>query len=162
MSHILTECDAPGRCVLWELAEGTLAKKGVHIPCLSYGMVLGIPSLELSRDDGGISHSRTRLARIVLSETAHMVWKMRCERVIGWDGEQERTHPEALIRNKWYAAINERLRLDIERTKKRWKKRRIPPTTVLETWRGTLHDEKSLPEDWTGTSGVLVGKLHPG
>ncbi|KAH9850898.1 hypothetical protein C2E23DRAFT_733868 [Lenzites betulinus] len=160
MHHILKECAAPGQSALWKMAIDVLGKADVQVPPLTFGAVLGIPSMECRREGSEGPPGRTRLMRIILSEMAYLIWKIRCERVIEWSGEPGRIHKGTHIQNLWYSAINERLRIDMDRTSRKWKKRRLPPKTVLDTWRGTLQDEASLPEDWTGMAGVLVGKLN--
>ncbi|KAH9858722.1 hypothetical protein C2E23DRAFT_717188 [Lenzites betulinus] len=161
MYHILKECSAPGQELVWGLALRLLERRGVTLPSMTFGAILGAPSLETQDVNGDRCPGQTRLLRIVLSESLHLVWKLRCERVIQWD-EPGKMHSTAKITNLWYKIINERLRLDMERTKAKWKKRRLPVSTVLDTWRGTIHDEAALPEDWTKTAGVLVGTLHDG
>ncbi|KAH9851469.1 RnaseH-domain-containing protein [Lenzites betulinus] len=162
MGHILLDCEAPGRQLLWSLAEKILRKAAVTLPTPTLGMILGIPSLESPESNLQVKAGHTRLMRIVLSETAYLIWKTRCERVIEWEGEAGRTHSDRELHNRWVATINGRLQMDMHRTRKQWKTRRLSTETVLNTWKGTLLDEAALPEDWTGTAGVLVGMLLEG
>ena len=46
----------------------------------------------------------TRLLQILISEAAHLIWVLRCERAI-----QEKTHNEGEIEGRWVKAINRRL-----------------------------------------------------
>ncbi|KAH9856131.1 hypothetical protein C2E23DRAFT_866206 [Lenzites betulinus] len=160
MEHILAECQAPGQKALWDMTKRMLEKKGIVLNRLSIGAILGIPSWESRTDKGETCPGKTRLLRISLSETAYLVWKIRCERVISWQEQPDRTHSDHQLRSLWARVMGERLRLDLDRTRRKWGKRSLPRNVVLETWRGTLHDEKALPEDWTETTGVLVGTLH--
>jgi hypothetical protein len=48
-----------------------------------------------------------RLLQIILSEATHLVWVLRCERVI-----QEKTLDEQGVSRRWNKAINERLTTD--------------------------------------------------
>ncbi|KAH9852906.1 hypothetical protein C2E23DRAFT_729714 [Lenzites betulinus] len=162
MAHILYECAAPGQATLWSLADHALRGRGLQPLRRSLGAILGIPSLKAPDGIGQAGEGKSRLLKIVLSETAFLVWKVRCERVIEWDGDDGRVHAEKQLQRVWKNVINERIRLDAARTNKAWKRRRIPPRVVLDTWAGTLHDEASLPEDWTGTPGVLVGTPFDG
>ncbi|KAJ7309941.1 hypothetical protein DFH08DRAFT_719139, partial [Mycena albidolilacea] len=54
-----------------------------------------------------------RLYRILISETAYQIWKLRCIRVIKRGSDPSRYFSEAEIHNKWLACINSRLRSDI-------------------------------------------------
>ncbi|KAJ7458711.1 hypothetical protein B0H11DRAFT_1693074, partial [Mycena galericulata] len=85
-----------------------------------------------------------------------LIWKLRCERVIGHDGvpasEQE-------IHNRWLHAINERIEIDRNLTNhlKFGKQYSVAPSLVLETWKGVIKDEDKLPDDWLRGPEVLVG-----
>ena len=79
----------------------------------------------------------THLFRIVVSESAHLIWKLRNERVIqGKDAASERE-----IQNKWCKAINNRLNLDCILTNMRYGKKAIKKSLVKHTWRKVLKDE---------------------
>ncbi|KAH9853567.1 hypothetical protein C2E23DRAFT_728129 [Lenzites betulinus] len=146
LDHIIRECVAPGQRLLWDLSEETLARRGIKMPPLSTGLALGAPSLSIKDGDGNVDHGKTRLVRIVVPETMYLIWRLRCERVIGWCDTPTKVHSAAHIRRLWSTVMNERLRLDMERTKKKWGRRAIPEKKVLDTWRGTLCDEAALPE----------------
>ncbi len=69
-----------------------------------------------------------------------------------------RWHTLDEVRNLWIEAINKRLTTDrLLANKKRYGARAMAKAKVLLTWKGTLRDEKSLPEDWTDQNRVLVG-----
>jgi ribonuclease HI len=96
-----------------------------------------------------------RLYSILMTESAHLVWKIRCERLMQRNG----THPtETEVCNKWVLAMNNRLKLDCDMTDdRRFEKKAIPVKTVLHIWTGVLEGENKLPTDWTGVAEVLVG-----
>ncbi|KAI1786001.1 hypothetical protein LXA43DRAFT_1112014, partial [Ganoderma leucocontextum] len=101
-----------------------------------------------------------RLARIVLTESAHLIWTpLRCERVIQWANEDARvrTHPTPHIVRAWRHRINGRIRMEQLSTSCRWHKRSVPSHKVEQTWLGVLEDEDALPPDWIRVPGVLVG-----
>jgi ribonuclease HI len=90
-----------------------------------------------------------------MAESAHLIWKHRCERVIQNEGRWP-THQE--IRDRWAKAMNTRLKLDCNMTDKRYDtKKALSVKTVLRTWKGVLKDEDRLPVDWTRSAEVLVG-----
>ncbi|KAJ3724922.1 hypothetical protein DFJ43DRAFT_967071, partial [Lentinula guzmanii] len=91
---------------------------------------------------------------IVMSESAHLIWKLRNTRVIG--GKEPPSKKE--IANKWHFALNSRLATDrLLTNKKIFSNRAIEASLVLNTWCGTIEGEGNLPEDWTWEAGVLVG-----
>ena len=97
-----------------------------------------------------------RLYRIIITESAHLIWRIRCERILE-RSDREQWHSTEEIQNRWLYAINKRLTLDQAMTNKKYETKAISAQTVLSTWSGTLHDELSLPDDWINLPGVLVG-----
>ncbi|KAJ7160424.1 hypothetical protein C8R46DRAFT_905942 [Mycena filopes] len=99
----------------------------------------------------------SRLYRILISETAFAIWKVRNFCVITKNGE---SLPENLIHNRWLHAINLRLNFDCVLTNhaKYGKQNSIKRSLVLQTWSSTLKDEDKLPENWINKEPrVLVG-----
>jgi ribonuclease HI len=148
MTHILTQCTAPGQGQIWDLtSELWQLKTGSDLrPTLGEIMACGT----IEKANTGIS----RLFRIVVSESAHLIWKLRNERVIGEKGPASTRE----IRNRWVKSINNRIALDcalIDATK--YGKKSIRKSVVRKTWCKVLRDEDRLPNDWTRETGVLVG-----
>lgn len=149
MDHIMTKCDAPGRVEVWDLAsELWKLKTGEDLPPPTMGQIMGCAAMK--RGDAGT----TRLHRIIVSESAHLVWKLRNERVI-----QEKEPASAReIRGRWLKAINSRLVVDAALTNNtKYSKKAIKKDLVLRTWSKVLQNEEQLPKDWTRETGVLVG-----
>ncbi|KAI0659856.1 hypothetical protein C8Q70DRAFT_981825 [Cubamyces menziesii] len=160
MNHILVECTAPGQRELWEEARAILQKCNVHLPPRpTSGLYLGAPLITIQSENRETRSAATRLTRIVLSETAYLIWVLRCERVIEWAEDPTRVHLRLTILNRWYSALNKRLWLDQQRTR-----RRIPGTrplaaeTVRSTWETVLDSAVDIENDWVQRNGVLVGR----
>ncbi|KAJ7089498.1 hypothetical protein C8R43DRAFT_1092558 [Mycena crocata] len=96
--------------------------------------------------------STGRLYRILITESAFLIWKLRCESVIQHNGAPP---TERGVQNRWIWTINERLNIDRSQYS-------LPYSLVLETWKGTLNDEAELPENWISKSEVLVGIIPIG
>ncbi|EIW60549.1 uncharacterized protein TRAVEDRAFT_86439, partial [Trametes versicolor FP-101664 SS1] len=127
-------------------------------PEVNVGLALGAHTYSVLNADGELLHGATRLARLVLPDTAYLIWVLRCERVIGerepLPGNLEHTYVE----NRWMKMISHRLHLDRSLASKRTAgNRAIPATAVCATWEKTLRDEHRLPADWTREKEVLVG-----
>jgi uncharacterized membrane-anchored protein YjiN (DUF445 family) len=59
--------------------------------------------------------------------------------------------------NRWVATINSRLSLDkLMTNRKKYGKKALKERAVIQTWTGTLYDEKNLLDNWIQQSGVLV------
>ena len=84
-----------------------------------------------------------RLYRILVTETAYLIWKVRCQRVI-----EENNIPKSQteIHNRWVAAINERIQLDC-RVKAMLLRRGIHPFRRVSTEMTSdiVHTESGIP-----------------
>jgi ribonuclease HI len=156
LDHILLECPSPGQSEVWKLAEQLWTKKESSWPAVSMGTILG-SGLAIFKDDSGKPRpALARLYKILMTESAHVIWKLRCDSVIGREGTPPSTHE---VHNRWVKVMNERLEIDVNLTNKLkyGKQHALSPALVLDTWCGTLLDEDTLPDDWLREPGVLVG-----
>ena len=94
--------------------------------------------------------------RILISESTHLIWKLRCKR-ISEDKPEEDWPQETEIHNRWLATMNARLTLDRAITNTKYGKKAIKQKIVLDTWTKLLKNERDLPKNWLKTTGVLVG-----
>ena len=159
MDHILTKCTSPARAAAWTLANGLWERRsGAPLPN-NLGDLLGCGLAKFLRD-GKPDKGKNRLYRILTSETAHLVWKLRNERRIQ-HGDQ--ISPSAAeVAKRWTKAINRRLTIDRMLTDdRRFGKRALATSLVRSTWRQCLRDEESLPATWPASKGVLVGISPP-
>ncbi|KAG6914510.1 hypothetical protein DXG01_009287 [Tephrocybe rancida] len=156
MEHILSECSSPGQKEIWRLAQTLWTKKTRNgkwrqpsTPSILVNAMAPDQGKKNEPDDG-----TPRFLKLLTTESAHLIWKLRCERVIR-NENQKLSITE--VENRWLKAINDRLKLDQQLTNTKLGKKAIPRNLVKETWKGTLHAEHALPEDWIGCTGVLVG-----
>ncbi len=158
LEHILLECTAPGQETVWKLVRETLQRKRIPVPTWSLGAVLGSIAVPFTRKgENPLSGPGRRLFRILLTESVHLIWRLRCHRVIECENNPEIWPTNLHVVNKWRAVMNRRLRLDCALAALRYGKRGLDRKLVIGTWRGILADEDRLPEDWTKRAGVLVG-----
>jgi hypothetical protein len=156
MAHILTECNAPGQREIWDLTKKIWLIKHNYWPKVdNLGIVIGCGLGKFLSKTGQRKLGAERLYRILMTESAHLIWRIRCERVLERPRDQWHTAKE--IQNRWHCAINRRLTLDQAMTNKKYERKAISAKTVLCTWSGTLQNESLLPENWINCSGVLVG-----
>jgi len=149
MSHILTRCREKNTQTIWQLAKALWPHRNIPWPEITLGTILGCGNITLRpnrprRNDQRRQHKPShqgpsRLFQILLSESAYLIWVLRCERVI-----QEKPLPNKEIRARWQHAINERLTIDkvtatrITRTKRFTK-------LVEDTWVPALGKEWGTP-----------------
>jgi len=153
MDHILTKCKANGQAQVWKLAQKLWFKKDKTDLAINLGTILASPCTMI-KGNREKRHGTNRLYRIIMSESAHLIWKVGCERVIQMEGEEV---PLCKIENRWIEAINAKLDLDRKLTNPKYKTKSLSTKQVQQTWRHTLRDERLLPENWITDSGVLVG-----
>jgi len=119
-------------------------KTGADLPPPTLGQIMACAAI--TRQDAGA----TRLFRILVSESAHLIWRLRNERVI--QKKEEASQRE--IYNRWCKTINNRLGLDCTLTNAaKYGKRAIKKSVVLRTWSKVLKNEENLPKDWTWETG---------
>ncbi|KAJ7430777.1 hypothetical protein FB451DRAFT_1038724 [Mycena latifolia] len=158
MEHILLECSAPGQEILWKLARELWEMKGYQWPEMNYGSVFACALVDVRNQAGKRDEGANRLFRILISETAHLIWKFRCTRVIDRGNDPTRFFTEAELHNKWLHCINSRLRTDALLTNsKKYGNRALNPKKVMNTWNGVLKDAENLSDTWVWQSGFLVG-----
>jgi ribonuclease HI/exonuclease III len=159
MDHILTKCTSPARTTAWALANDVWRRRNESPLPEDLGGILGSGLAKFLRN-GKPDRGKNRLFRILTSETAHLVWKMRNERQIrDRDGM---TPPQSEITTRWTNAINKRLTIDRMLTdERRFSKWSLAAGIVRSTWKQCLRDEESLPTTWPKARGVLVGISPP-
>jgi hypothetical protein len=159
MNHILTECRAEARTLVWELARGLFEKKTETVwPGTAYETIMGSCMADFREETEEKRQGLNRFYTILMMTSAYLIWVIRCESSIPRSqSEGPKTHTNEEIHNRWIAKINHRIALDqILASRNRFGEMAIPIPVVLETWRNTLEDENRLPANWTGTNGVLV------
>ncbi|KAH9913935.1 uncharacterized protein B0H18DRAFT_857153, partial [Fomitopsis serialis] len=147
-SHILFDCTATGQELIWHIIATLWKKKGLPWPAIS---ILDVHSLGLKLWTDQKSRVRigaTRLWRILISEASHLIWKLRCERVIGHSDEPGWEHNDQQIRRRLAYTLNNRLLIDVAATQRKFEKLARNSELVIATWNSTIHDELALPDDW--------------
>lgn len=160
MEHILSECDAPGQRQIWQMAKLLWKKRNKKWPRPSLGAILSCPIAPFVTKQGKPKTGDARLYRILMTESAHLIWKLRNERVIRQSDEAAKgTATRDEISARWLAALNARLTEDCALTDPgKYGKRALKPGLVERTWSSTLDHEDDLPHEWwRGRTGVLVG-----
>jgi ribonuclease HI len=156
LAHILVECRSPGQEIIWKAAESLWLKKESQWPAVSLGTILGCGLAEFRDEKNKLNHGMQRLYRILISESAYLIWRLWNDRVISRD--REPTTEDEIV-NKWKYVINQQLQVDkmLANRPTKGKRPTLAPQLVLATWSNTLDNEQSLPADWLREPRVLVG-----
>jgi ribonuclease HI len=162
MHHILTRCATRANRTIWSLAKRAWPHRDDQWPAISMGLILGIGSLNATNHDrpqdqhernprSPASQGKTRLLQILISESAHLIWVLRCERII-----HEDDHTKEEITARWLRKINERLTCD-RITATKIVRNKTYTNLIKNTWRRTLQKSQDLPVNWINNREVLVG-----
>ncbi|KAG1745582.1 hypothetical protein EDD22DRAFT_786041 [Suillus occidentalis] len=97
MEHILLECDATPQGTIWKAAQELWCKRETSWPSIRFGTILGCNLAAFRNDNGKRLIGKSRLFKIIVLESAHLIWKLRCERVIKFEGKREKFHSETEV-----------------------------------------------------------------
>ena len=158
MAHILTECSVPGQKEIWNLASALWRKKHKVWPKIqNIGSITGCGLANFQNEEGRCRDGANRLYRILVSESAYLIWKLRCTRVIELGDDETSWPSKQEIHNRWIHGVNKRLALDQAMTNPCYGAKALDTLLVLHTWSGVLKNEASIPENWIRQPRVLVG-----
>jgi len=157
IEHIITECpESIPIKVIWDLVEKIWKMKGGTWNPINYGIILGCNLVKFKHENGKPDHGKNRLFTILISESAHLIWKIHFDQVINRTEDNKLTQTE--IHNKWVNIMNTHLKMDVILTNSyKYKCKATPFNKVLDTWKNILFNERKLPENWIKQTGVLVG-----
>lgn len=117
MEHILINCIDPVRKTIWDLAKNTWPMKYGPWLIPYIGLILGCGTISLPKSPTEANthnannnqqlSGASRLLHILISESAYLIWTMRCERTI-----RDTAHTEENTKKHWINVIDRRLQLD--------------------------------------------------
>ena len=103
--------------LVWDLAKDMWLLNPDKWPRINLGIILGSSCLETKEDtpeemlktnnnkaNPKKKRGADRLLQILISEAAHLIWVLRCERVI-----QEQAHTMQKVKARWLKLLNRRL-----------------------------------------------------
>ena len=168
LEHILLTCGAVSVRTAWGLVRALATKRKVVLPRINLGVILAGACFSVEQITDSPPRGLDRLMRIAITETAYLIWTLRCERVIARDGTRESEHPPQEVTAKWYAAMLKRQTLDAAMTSRRYGKKALDRKMVIDTWHGETEgddgggeDKYALTDIQLARKGVLVGRLAP-
>ncbi|KXN85822.1 hypothetical protein AN958_10708 [Leucoagaricus sp. SymC.cos] len=159
LEHILTKCRAPGQSLIWETARKIWNERYDEWQKPTLGEILGVTTISQKDGEGNKDDGKTRFHQILITECAHLTWRLRCERVIGNNNDPQR-HTDAAILSTLKYRLNHRFRMDcILTSTRKFEKKALREDIVRDTWSGILDKEEKddLPRSWLKRPGVLVG-----
>ncbi|KIJ56079.1 hypothetical protein M422DRAFT_150808 [Sphaerobolus stellatus SS14] len=163
MDHILITCPATGQSIIWDLARKIWCCTGRRLPSPSLGMILASPSANHKNKEGHSDSGDNSFYRILVSESAHLIWKLRCEWRISHDGLPSKHISPQEAASQWHHAISLWIVQDVISEDSRcYSKKAIVKETVDATWEKILGVENfwkwSLEEVVEFLVGIPLGQ----
>ena len=149
MMHILTECRASGQDKIWKLAEELWERRGLPWVTPTIGLILGSNTINFRNPKGKVLRGANRLYAILITESAYLIWKLRCEWKIQNEEDPEKIPSEDQIHRQWSYTINKRFRMECLMTNKyRYGSKALNTDLIERTWWPVILDRESFPDDW--------------
>ena len=157
--HIVVDCVSTEKKVVWEQANRLWTQRYDENLPLSVGAVLGGALANFKKEDGKPDSAKNRLYRILMTESTHLIWVLRCERRIANKNDPQYCHTEEAVANRWYRKINERMQIDCLLTNKYlYESKALKTEKVFNTWANCSTNKDDLHREWCKNPGFLVGK----
>ena len=158
--HIISECVSVEREIVWKQTKELWKRRYNDELPTSEGAVLGGGLANFKKEDGKPDTAKNRLYRILITESAHLIWVLRCERRIKNGDNPQDYHTEEAVKARWWGKINERMQIDCLLTNEYLYERKAQKTKkVYNTWAKCSTSEEDLHREWCKHPGVLVGKV---
>ena len=163
MKHILLECNTDARELIWKKAKELWPQEWPGWPNIKIGTILGIGQITLTgnerqqEDENDARRrrmkGRTRLLQILISEASHLIWVLRCERIMH---RANRQHTNQEISARWLKVINDRLTTD-RITATKIKRDKSFTNLINTTWTKTLKTQGIPHRNWVQRREVFSG-----
>ena len=150
LEHIMLECSTPERELTWNLTNQLWPTPEQRPTTIGHILSVSCISLTPSNDENPTTKEcgQARLKRILISESAHLIWVLRCERVI-----QNTRHTPQAITSRWINKITNRLNIDRHLAKA--KQNTAFTNKIVNTWTEII--QQTQRHDWATNTEVLVG-----
>ena len=157
--HIIESCRSTETTVIWQATNELWKRKYDENLTITEGAILGCGLANFTKEDGKPNSAKNRLYRILISEAAHLIWVLRCERRIKGIDSLNQNHLEKTVRKRWYSKINERMQVDCLLTNRYlYERKALKARAVYNTWEKLSSNKEDLHREWCRRPGVLVGK----
>jgi hypothetical protein len=170
LEHILLECPDNAQSTIWDITKKIWPESNSPWPRITLGTILGCGNITLTQQRTNDQQEQqepqdqqhqepmkgaSRLLRILISESAHLIWALRCDTTI--NGKR---YTKDKIRSRWMSNINKRLQCD------RLTARKITRTATFEnlisaTWSKIITINNPKQKNWVTALEVLVGITPP-
>jgi hypothetical protein len=159
----LLECRANARTPIRRKTEEHWPREWQEWPMITIGTILGIGQISLPENErrqenertvtSTKTKGRTRLLQILISEASHLIWVLRCKRVIHKNNVQ---HTDQEVNARWTRVINDRLTID-RLTATKIQRNATFTRLVNATWQTALKQQHIPYQNWIHRREVFSG-----
>ncbi|EPS92509.1 hypothetical protein FOMPIDRAFT_8547, partial [Fomitopsis schrenkii] len=145
LEHILLDCSHPGAARVWDCARSLWEAKGLKWtkPNIAGILNLGAAANVILGPKPLTKAHHARLWRILISESAYIIWRLRCTRVIEHEGQDNWEHSEKAITTLWLTTLNKRVRQDAAGTSGNFGGLAPRKELASDTWADVIENEAS-------------------
>ena len=156
--HIMSECESVERRTVWRMANQLWGRRHPEDLHISEGAILGRGLASFKKDNSDLDSAKSRLYKILITESAHLIWVLRCERRIANGDIPGNYHTEKAVENRWLRKMNERLQIDCLLTNRfLYERKALKTKKVYYTWAKCSMNTSNTHQEWCRNPGVLVG-----
>ena len=124
---------------------------------MSLGIVLGLGLIEIKDKTGRTQQGCMRLFKILISESAYLIWVLHFEWRIGREQDPTQLHSGTGVATWWKRAMERRLRLDWALANElAYRKKALKRRCIEQTWHEVAIDRQFICTNLSRV-GVLVG-----
>ncbi|KIJ28350.1 hypothetical protein M422DRAFT_189795, partial [Sphaerobolus stellatus SS14] len=102
-----------GQRVIWDLTRILWSQSGLPWPGANLGTVLGCGLAHYKNDKGKPDSANRCLFKIIISESAYLIRKIRCKWRIQQQGDPEQKITDHKVRNRWRKMFTTQTHMDI-------------------------------------------------
>ncbi|EJD54705.1 hypothetical protein AURDEDRAFT_51216 [Auricularia subglabra TFB-10046 SS5] len=142
MEHVLLDCPDSKQAVIWEQVGKFFKMRRIDAG-VSYGTILGCANVRLDGFGSNRDLPAERAYRIVVAESAFLVWKLRCEKRIEHADDPDWSISDKAAKERWQHMIKARRWQDryLAKSRKRYPSGSTQRYITWATWR-----DMSVPE----------------
>ncbi|EJD50792.1 hypothetical protein AURDEDRAFT_28836, partial [Auricularia subglabra TFB-10046 SS5] len=107
MEHILLDCPDSRQDIIWKLVKDHFRMRRIEAG-VSYGTILGCVNVRLEGFGSNRDPPKERSYRIVVSESAFLAWKIRCEKRIEHADDPNWRPSDREVTERWQKVIGMR------------------------------------------------------
>ena len=160
LEQIISECKVTERETIWDSVNELWKNRHNEDIHTLEGAALGGGLANFWKEDGKPDSVKNCLYKILVTESTHLIWVLRCERQVANRDNPNGHHMAEEVKKQWYNRLNERVQIDCLLTNMYlYKRKALKTKKVYHTWVKCSTNAKDLHREWCRQPGFLVGMM---